>query len=329
MEIFKKYLYANRFTYILFMAFILIYASTFPLYQLPIVAMIYPAVVCIVCMIVYTLVCFSRDKKRYIELVKCEKAIGEVIEHLPEPEGIIDEQYNELIKKLRKIILDNDIAAGEKYANMIDYYTMWVHQVKTPIASMRLILDGEDTAEARKISGELRRIEQYVEMVLTYLRLDSESSDYVFKEQQLDDLIRSSVKKFARDFIGKRLSLDYEPVERKIITDEKWFCFVLEQILSNALKYTKEGGIRIYIQDDSLIIEDTGIGIATEDLPRIFDRGYTGTNGRIDRKASGIGLYLSKRTCDRLGIALSAASVVGEGTRVCLGMTQSQVNFRD
>lgn len=193
---------------------------------------------------------------------------------------------------------------------------------------MRLTLQNEDSALARRLSCDLSRIEQYVEMVLAFLRLDSDSSDYVFRRCKLDPLIRQAVRRFSFEFIDRKLRLDYTPPDAScqtdsLITDEKWFCFVLEQLLSNALKYTKSGTIRIFFSDEKVLcIQDTGIGIAPQDLPRIFEKGYTGCNGRTDKRASGLGLYLCRRICKNLGIELSITSEIGVGTCVFLSLDQ-------
>ena len=169
-------------------------------------------------------------------------------------------------------------------------------------------------------AAELGRIERYVEMALVYLRLDSESSDYVIRE--LDPFIRRSVKKFAGEFISKRLSLELEPSGASVVSDEKWLAFVVEQVLSNSLKYTREGSVRIYLAEPkTLCIRDTGIGIAPEDMPRIFDKGYTGLNGRADLRASGLGLYLCRRVCRKLGHGISAVSAPGEGTEIRIDLS--------
>ena len=210
---------------------------------------------------------------------------------------------------------------------MTEYYTAWAHQIKTPIAAMHLTLQNEDTPSARRLSAELFRVEQYVEMVMTYLRLEPGSSDYVFRACALDGVIREAVKKFSHEFIDRRLRLDFEPTGLTVVTDEKWLGFVLEQLLSNALKYTRQGGIRIGLSAPRMLyIADTGIGIAPEDLPRIFERGYTGRTGRIDRRASGIGLYLCRRVCERLGVGISAQSEPGRGTRVFLDLEQYELH---
>lgn len=171
-------------------------------------------------------------------------------------------------------------------------------------------------------AAELGRIERYVEMALVYLRLDSESSDYVIREFELDPFIRRSVKKFAGEFISKRLSLELEPSGVSVVSDEKWLAFVVEQVLSNSLKYTREGSVRIYLAEPkTLCIRDTGIGIAPEDLPRIFDKGYTGLNGRADLRASGLGLYLCRRVCRKLGHEISAVSAPGKGTEIRIDLS--------
>ena len=188
---------------------------------------------------------------------------------------------------------------------------------------MKLAFQGEDSALSRRLSVDLFRIEQYVDMVLVYLRLDSEYTDYVFKECNMDEVIKNSVKKFASEFIGRKLPLEYEPEDVTVVNDSKWLEFVIGQIISNSLKYTETGGIKIYFKEPKmLVIEDTGIGIAEEDLPRIFEKGYTGYNGRTDGSASGIGLYLCRRICGNLHIGIQAESEVGKGTKIILDLNQ-------
>ncbi len=130
------------------------------------------------------------------------------------------------------------------------------------------------------------------------------------------------IRSFSSDFINKKLRLEYSETGRRVVTDEKWLAFVIEQVLSNAVKYTKAGSISIFADESgSLCIKDTGIGIAVEDLPRIFENGYTGFNGRADKKASGIGLYLCRRICDDLNHGISAESEIGEGTTIKIDMS--------
>ena len=229
---------------------------------------------------------------------------------------------------------------------MADYYGMWVHQIKTPIAAMHVLLqaseecrlNAEDQAKntesglyagrsaelgqyVREMKMELFNIEQYVEMVLTYLRMEEMSSDLSFEVCSLDSVIKQAVRKYSQMFIFKKIKLEYTPVETKVLTDEKWLEFVIGQILSNALKYSESGGtIRIDTKkcEDALIlsIADEGIGISLNDLSRIFDKGFTGHNGRNSEKATGMGLYLCKLLCDKLHLNIQAVSVEGQGTTI-------------
>ena len=253
------------------------------------------------------------------------KSIRVSDEQLPPPENLIEEDYRQLIRALGEEKQRQASAMDLRMSDMQDYFTLWAHQIKTPIAAMRLILQTKPENSAMEIEGELFRVEQYVEMVLNYLRLDSDSTDFVFRTCALDDIIRQCVRKYAKQFIRKRIRLEYEGTALQVLTDEKWLCFVIEQILSNALKYTSAGSIRIFTQGETLVIADTGMGIAPEDLPRVFEKGYTGYNGRTDKKATGIGLYLCKRILNRLGQEISISAQVGKGTRVSIDLSREEL----
>ena len=306
--------------------FSLIFLVSFVLYRLPIGAVLYPAILCLVLFIIFIGIDFRRVQTRHKRLEELRSAMDVTISNLPQAERIEDADYQQIIRLLCE---EQSVLVTEqnlRYSNMVEYYTIWAHQIKTPIASMRLHLQNEDSALNRQLSLDLFRSEQYVEMVLMFLRLDSESTDYVIKEYDLDTVVRGAIKKFAGEFIARKLVLCYEPLETKVVTDEKWLSFVLEQILSNALKYTTEGSITIFLKKPKILcITDTGMGIAPEDLPRIFEKGYTGYLGRKDKKASGIGLYLCKRICKNLGHRIWAESVPGQGTTVFIDLTQQKL----
>ena len=203
----------------------------------------------------------------------------------------------------------------------MDYYTTWVHQIKTPISVMRMNLQGEDTEEHRELLAELFRVEQYVEMALNWMRLGSDSTDFLFREYALDGIIRQAIRKYAPQFIRRRIRLVYEPAEGKVLTDEKWLLFIIEQLLSNAVKYTQQGSVSIRVVPEKVLeIEDTGIGIAPEDVPRIFEKGFTGYNGRADKKSTGLGLYLCRLTAEKLSHKISVESQVGVGTKVSIDL---------
>lgn len=229
--------------------------------------------------------------------------------------------YREMVRQLLLEQRRRQDIMRIRYQDTVDYYTTWVHQIKTPIAAMGLILQQEDTEDSRRLNEELQRIEQYVDMVLTYLRLGSRDTDYVFARVDLDRLLRGCIKKYAGQFIRRHLTLNYQSVDCRVLTDEKWLAFVVEQVLSNALKYTREGSVSIYLEPPCILcIRDTGIGIAPEDLPRIFEKGYTGYNGRSDKKATGLGLYLCRQICERLKHTITAQSALGEGTAIRIGL---------
>lgn len=238
-----------------------------------------------------------------------------------EPQRIEDVLYRECIRKLQEARAEE----ADRYRIQADddreYFTVWCHQIKTPIAAMRLLLGEAEFPVRDEAAAELFKIEEYVDMVLQYLRTDEQTSDYVLRDCDLERLARGAIRKYAPLFVRKRLKLAFNVQPERVLTDEKWVSFIIEQLLSNALKYTKRGTISIYQESGNprrLVIEDTGIGIAPEDLPRVFDRGYTGFNGRKDKRATGIGLYLAKKIADRLNHRIAIESVQGEGTRVIL-----------
>ena len=326
MDFFISYIKQKRKSIIVFVLFCVIFVCVFALYHLPLAAVLYPAILCVFLAMVFWGIEYKKTYEKHRELVRLQKLNAELIQDLPKAESIAEEDYRQLVRLLCEEQAQLATKMNETYNDMMEYYTVWAHQIKTPIAAMRLNLQNVDSDFSRQISEDLQRIEQYVEMVLAFLRLDAETSDYVIKKQNLDDIVRSAVKKFSTQFIRKKLRLIYEPFNTTVITDEKWLSFVVEQVLSNALKYTKEGSITITLEKTKkLCIKDTGIGIATEDLPRIFENGYTGYNGRSDKKASGIGLYLCKRVCDKLGHAIFVDSEPEQGTTVTIDLEQKKL----
>lgn len=319
MDLFLRYLNSRRGALALFAVFVVIFAVSFALYRLPLAAVLYPAALCLALGAIAMAVDFAGVCRRHRALADIR---GMEIE-LPEVRDIEAADYRKIARLLREQRREAETRAAADMDAMVDYFTLWAHQIKTPIAAMRLRLQAEDSVASRELLSDLGRIERYVEMVLTYLRLEGGGTDYVIREVDLDGVLRPVFKQFAGEFISRRLRLDYAPIHATVLTDEKWLAFVVGQVLSNALKYTPEGTISVYLeQNNVLCVRDTGIGIVPEDLPRVFERSYTGLAGRMDRRASGIGLYLCKRVCDNLGHGISIQSVPGEGTtvRIDLGM---------
>ena len=300
-----------------------VFAAAFALYRLPVEAALYPAAIAAFIGLAFLTADYLMTRAKCRELERMADMTAEMLADLPEGGTLPEDAWAQLAASIRDELIREKAAARSDYQDMVDYYTVWAHQIKTPIAAMKLTLQNEDTELARQLRSDLFRTQQYVDMVLAFLRLGSDSTDYVLRCVSLDEIIRPSVRKFAPEFIGRRLSLRYEPIGAMLVTDEKWLAFVLEQLLSNALKYTREGSITIRMADDrTLCIADTGIGIAPEDLPRVFEKGYTGYNGRADKNASGLGLYLCRRVCERLNMGIRIASQLGEGTQVFLTLPE-------
>ena len=326
MKFLISYLNYRKKVILVFLIFAVIFSVSFALYHLPLGAVLYPLALCLLVALIFVIRDFNNIRKTHKDLEKIKKLTVYGMEFLPEAKNEIERDYGDVANILFEENKQIRLKMEERYNEMIDYYTMWAHQIKTPIAAMRLNLQNEDSDFSRRLTEDLQRIEQYVEMVLCYLRLDSNSSDYVIREYDIDGIVRQGIKKFASQFIRKKIKLDYRPSDLKVVTDEKWLLFVIEQVLSNSLKYTKQGSISVFVNNNQeLCIKDTGIGIAPEDLPRIFENGYTGYNGRNDKKASGIGLYLCKRICKNLGHEITASSVLGEGTTIKINLNQKKI----
>ena len=300
----------------------------FWLYGLPGEAIAYLLCLCCIGTSFWAVLSFVRFWRKHKILRKMEEAIFVTAEDLPETTTLIEEDYQHLIQRLVRENRQRQAAADSMLEDLTSYYTLWVHQIKTPIAAMDLLLQaGPDRATEMEI--ELQKIAQYVDMVLQYLRLDSTDKDLVLQRCQLDAVVRQTVRKYAKLFILKKIQLVFQETKWEVLSDEKWLCFLLEQLLSNALKYTPEGGkISIFLEGETnLVIADTGIGIAPEDLPRVFEKGFTGNNGRMDKKATGIGLYLCRRVTNLLGHTISIASEPGVGTQVLLGLGRPQFDI--
>ncbi|MCR4925275.1 MAG: sensor histidine kinase, partial [Clostridiales bacterium] len=260
------------------------------------------------------------------------KKINKIIENLsiypsdfPTPKDCIEKDYQSIINHLYSMI-EKSISKIEKNNNeQSEYYTMWVHQIKTPISAIRLAVSTEKenipTNTRNIIETELFKIEQYTEMALQYAKMQNLSSDMVIEKSNILALIKESVKKYAPLFIYKKLSLELDDnLDFEAYTDKKWFSFLFEQLISNSIKYThSSGSIKIYADENKrIVITDSGIGISSSDINRIFEKGFTGTNGRIDKKASGIGLYMVKKISEELKIKIEITSEIGKGTTVFL-----------
>ncbi|WMJ77416.1 MULTISPECIES: sensor histidine kinase [unclassified Sedimentibacter] len=329
-KMFLLYLKQNIFFAVSGVISLIIFVSVFFLYSLPLEPILYAVLLTVAFIAAVYMLCFVKFYKRH-------RALKEIMDNIcvsdykfPDTLSIIEEDYQELIKKIDRHRVDIINEKNKSYSNMLDYYTIWAHQIKTPISAMRLILQSEKSEINEELLEQLFKTEQYVEMVLQYIRLENLNSDLLFKKYSLDNMVKQVVRKYSKLFIRKKINLVYENLNMYVLTDEKWLVFVIEQLISNSLKYTNSGEISIYMDETrpcTLVIEDTGIGIEKEDLPRVFEKGYTGYNGRADKKSTGIGLYLCRQILNRLSHSIEIESEVGKGTKVKVKLETQNVEF--
>lgn len=223
----------------------------------------------------------------------------------------------EEVERLEEAQADLRASYRQERDELEDYYTMWAHQMKIPLAASQLLLGEMPKGSTQQaMERELFKMEHYTGLVLNYLRLQSFHDDLVVEQVDLEELVRQLVKKYSLFFIQESIALELGQLSRLLATDRKWLSLLLEQFLSNAVKYSKGGKVSIYLDSDDLVISDTGIGIAPSDLHRVFERGFSGYNGRRTQQSSGLGLYLAKRIADKLGYGLELTSELGQGTTV-------------
>ena len=341
MKLFLDYLNKIKLQILLMLFPTILTGMIFLLYQLPLEPILYIAVLWILTGLGTCAFGFHNYQKNIHNLQIISAAPDINLSRMDAPSNEADALQQEIMHSLNRMRIDAETANQKTLEEMTDYYTMWAHQIKTPIFALRLLLQENPTVNKEALT-ELFKIEQYVEMVLGYLRTEDMSSDLKLSRCALDSIIREQIHKYAGIFISKKLSLTYEGISENVLTDEKWLGFVIGQILSNALKYTRTGGIHIYLKNSpvrnyvsnitpttpiTLVIEDTGIGIRAEDLPRIFEKGYTGVNGRESNRATGIGLYLCNKIMNRLGHRIYAVSEEGKGTKVFLEFSQENLTM--
>lgn len=313
---------------------------------------VYAAVLDAILLLITVLVGFFRYSSKVKALSNALKRPVEEQAQLPEATDDVEILYHRLLENQSIARSESESSAAVRQSRMRDYYSMWVHQIKTPISAMKLLLeaereelgqlmcDEEPQATLTELSDnldsfedELFRIEEYVSMALQYQRVSSTENDFVLEKVSLDGVIRDTIKKYAKIMIRRHIGINYSGTKKQVYTDEKWLAFILEQILSNAIKYTPKGFVTIETAEEKdrffITIKDTGIGIKAEDLPRVFEKGYTGYNGHADKKATGIGLYLCRQMADKLGHTIRMESELGKGTKVWIGFDLDYADTRD
>lgn len=311
---------------------------------------VYAAVLDAILLLITVLVGFFRYSSKVKALSNALKRPVEEQAQLPEATDDVEMLYQRLLENQSIARSESESSAAIRQSQMRDYYSMWVHQIKTPISAMKLLLEVEreelgqlmcDDEQSQYLlsdnmdsfEDELFRIEEYVSMALQYQRVSSTENDFVLEKVSVDGVIRDAIKKYAKIMIRRHIGINYSGTGQEVYTDGKWLAFMLEQILSNAIKYTPQGGVTIETAEEKdrffITIKDTGIGIKAEDLPRVFEKGYTGYNGHADKKATGIGLYLCRQMADKLGHTIRMESEIGKGTKVWIGFDLDYADTRD
>lgn len=333
--------------------------------------LVYAAVLDAILLLITVLVGFFRYSSKVKALSNALKRPVEEQAQLPEATDDVEMLYHRLLENQSIARSESESSAAIRQSQMRDYYSMWVHQIKTPISAMKLLLEAEreelgqlicDDEQSQchigdmtggnigaalkqqaaltelsdnvaSFEDELFRIEEYVSMALQYQRVSSTENDFVLEKVSVDGVIRDTIKKYAKIMIRRHIGMNYSGTVQEVYTDGKWLAFILEQLLSNAIKYTPQGFVKIETAKKAnrffITIKDTGIGIKAEDLPRVFEKGYTGYNGHADKKATGIGLYLCRQMADKLGHTIRMESEIGKGTKVWIGFDLDYADTRD
>ncbi|MEQ8153329.1 MAG: sensor histidine kinase [Clostridiaceae bacterium] len=276
-------------------------------------------------LIIYIISEFMAKKKFYDEITEITRKLDkkyllpEVISH---PYHYEEQIIYDVLRECNRSMHEHVNFYKYLQKEYREYIETWVHEIKTPIASSSLIIENSDWKEKNILSDELRKIDEYINQALFYSRSTDVSNDYIVKEFQIKEAIQESIRNNRRDFINRKISVDIEDVSGEVITDIKWVKFIINQIVVNSIKYSRNKGgvLRAYTTKgkDNIIltIEDNGIGIPENDVARVFDKGFTGENGRVYGKSTGIGLYLCKKLCEKLGLGISLSSKKEEGTKV-------------
>ncbi|CUN85242.1 sensor histidine kinase [Clostridium disporicum] len=270
-----------------------------------------------------------------IELIKSKRyfdSINNVLENLDKkyllPEVIDEANFiegkilNNILKTLSKDMNERVKYFKDEQLEYREYIETWVHEIKTPISSTKLILENDDSKLSERVNYEIRKVENYIDQVLYYARSSDVSKDYIIKEFDLRAVVMKSIKSNSRDFINKKIKLELKEVSGKIFSDAKWIEFIINQVIVNAIKFSEanKGVVEIYSEEYEnnivLTIKDNGVGISDKDIDRVFEKGFTGENGRRFGKSTGIGLYLCKNLCRKLGLGITITSKVNEGTKV-------------
>lgn len=271
---------------------------------------------------------YFKRKKFYDNLLKILEELDEkylITEIIKTPNFLEGQIFKNSLEQIDKSMLEN----VNKYKYMTEdykeYIELWIHEIKIPIATSKMVIENNKNAITKSIDEELDKVENYIEQALFYARSNTVEKDYYIRKVVLKEIVNESIKKNKSSLIQEKISIDIHDLEIEVNTDNKWIVFILNQIIQNSIKYRKKENsvIEIYANQGKenviLYIKDNGIGIKQGEITRVFEKEFTGTNGRLsNKKSTGIGLYLCKKLCNKLGIGIELNSVQNEGTEVKL-----------
>ncbi|WP_436970227.1 sensor histidine kinase [Macrococcus equipercicus] len=282
---------------------LLLFLSIFILFDLPLDVYIIAASIVLFISVIYWIIAFITFKKEM-----------KLADELRENQALLKQLRNE----------HND------YRDEVEsYFLLWVHQMKTPITAVKLLLEHPDDDMISLVRQEVLQIDNYTNLTLSYLKLMNTTTDMTFSQVKLDDLILPLLKKYSILFIHYHTKLHYEPIDDFVLTDARWSSIMVDQLLNNALKYARGGDIWITFdnREHQLDIRDNGVGISDTDLPKIFDRGFSGFNGRLNDKSSGLGLYITSTVGRRLNQPVTVKSNAGQGSTFTIHFKSPQSNL--
>lgn len=319
MRVLMSFLYERRVIYGMYVIFWGLIALTFYLYELQFSPFWDSFLFTVFTLVVYSFVSYYRyfRKQKQLALLATKDLQLSSLIFLPRAETMTEKTYQEVLRLVLENKNQQQEVLQQKQKEILDDFGLWLHQIKTPVAALDLLIQSGQL-DPRTMKNEVFKINDYLQMILNYMRQNLDQADLVFQQLAIDKIIKSVVKKYATFFSQKNLSLQLENLTGVVYSDQKWLVFILEQIIFNAIKYTENGVIRIFFTENQLTIEDSGMGIRAEDLPRVFEKGYTGMNGREQQRASGLGLYLSQQAAEKLGCRIYIESEVRKGTKVTI-----------
>lgn len=279
-------------------------------------------------LIVYMTLEYIKERRFYGDIENITKKLDKkylLSEIIKKPNYYEGEIFYDALKEANRNMHEEVNFYKHLQSEYRDYIETWVHEIKTPIASAKLILENGHIKEKTALIDEISKIDQYITQALYYSRSTDVSNDYIVREFNLENIINECIRDNRKDFINKKIAVNIENIDIKVTSDPKWIKFIINQIIINSIKYSKKerGYINIYSLEKennkfSLIIEDNGIGIPKSDINRVFDKGFTGENGRRYGKSTGIGLYLCKKLCSKLNLEINLKSEVNNGTTVII-----------